>query len=853
MTDDAANLTRLFDGVSADYEILECYIGDESVVCRARDRKLERQVAIKTPNDAVMADAKRLARYLTEARNLARVNHENVLRVYAFFETGERGPRCYLVTEWFDRNLALRQAASPLRFDEAFRVIEKILSGIRAIHAAGLMHRDLTPSNVLLSEGLERVAIADLGSAERDGDQTHIIGPSARYQPPETYDAQLPFDERADLYSAGFIAYELLLGPERFADQFESLLSAPTDEERNRRWINWHMSQLPPPLSLLTDVPEAISVLVTTLLAKDPADRFDRAETALAELHKARADSTLPELKPIDLNDADGANPTERGHDRPDHAKPRPGQRADKRSKRIKTGWVIGGVASLLLLLVILLVALSGPSPERLAAEEAIAELRAARAAAEAAGADHPEPLSAFVAAGQHTDRARAAWEQREYVALLAPAHEAVRLYREAESTALARPAAEAARSAATQAREAALDADAHESFQTAQEIWGRAEAEFADRDYAASADLHRAAEESFNAALVSWAELQESMREQWAQRIAAARGEAEDARREALAEGAVADDLSSADRLFDAAAAAADAERYEDALGGFTAATEAFNSAAPVVSAEPIRFRAGLDSDGIAAALDLCRQYGTRCRAEDYATEMQREVVLAPFMADRTEVANARFARFVAETGYRTESEDRGFSYGPPVLAMLGDFQAKPGVSWRRPDGADSTIDGREGLPVVHVTRADADAFCAWAGGRLPTEAEWELVARGGEGRVFPWGAAWRPSAVHQAASAMPVASNPAGNTPAGAADLAGNVWEWTATDLQGKAVLKGGSWRERANPANLRSTVQLVLAPDESQDDVGFRCVYPAERWSTDGEPVVSSQEPGSPEPGF
>ncbi|MCX6213078.1 formylglycine-generating enzyme family protein [Spirosoma sp.] len=192
--------------------------------------------------------------------------------------------------------------------------------------------------------------------------------------------------------------------------------------------------------------------------------------------------------------------------------------------------------------------------------------------------------------------------------------------------------------------------------------------------------------------------------------------------------------------------------------------------------------------------------------------------VTVNGFWMDEHEVTNAQFARFVRQTGYVTVAErplnpqdypgvpaaqlvPGSAVFTPPVQQIsltnpLQWWQYVSGASWQHPKGPKSTIRGHENEPVVHVSYDDAAAYAKWAGKRLPTEAEWELAARGGkDAHTYYWGNELKPAGKWMAniyqgdfprqnaledgfAEAAPVKTFPP--NPYGLYDMDGNVWEW-------------------------------------------------------------------------
>jgi formylglycine-generating enzyme len=246
-------------------------------------------------------------------------------------------------------------------------------------------------------------------------------------------------------------------------------------------------------------------------------------------------------------------------------------------------------------------------------------------------------------------------------------------------------------------------------------------------------------------------------------------------------------------------------------------------------------------------------------------------DVRLRPFLIDHVAVSNDRYYAFTKATGYVTDAERWGWSFVfagllpddfPPTRSVAAApwWRQVEGAQWRHPEGPQSDIVGRGDHPVVHVSHTDALAYCAWAGARLPTEAEWEFAARGGlEGKVFPWGDEFEPGGQHRMnvwQGDFPTRNTAAdgylGTAPVdafppngyGLYNTTGNVWEWTADwfdpgfyrvspaqDPSGpptgsRRVTRGGSYICHASYCRrYRVSARSSNMPDDATGNIGFR----------------------------
>ena len=245
------------------------------------------------------------------------------------------------------------------------------------------------------------------------------------------------------------------------------------------------------------------------------------------------------------------------------------------------------------------------------------------------------------------------------------------------------------------------------------------------------------------------------------------------------------------------------------------------------------------------------------------------RQVTVAPFAIKKSTVTNLEFQQFVCATGFITDAEQHGASF--VFAGLLQHDNLSPAVAgtpwwrdviqanWKNPLGPDRPLLDYDSHPVVHVSRRDALAFCAWSGTRLPTEAEWEFAARAGlAAQPYPWGEDLNPDTqclcniwqgefpTKNTGADGFIGTAPANSYPPnnfGLLNMVGNVWEWVEdrfthlhsprpaskpkVPLNGeKFVAKGGSYLcHHSYCLRYRTSSRQALLPGTCTGNLGFR----------------------------
>ena len=262
------------------YELLRRIArGGMADVYLARDASLGRQVAVKVLFPEFANDPSFVERFRREAKAAANLNHPNIVGIY---DWGQEQGTYYIVMEYVvGRSMAdVLRSTGPLSPDRAAEIASDVADALSSAHSAGLVHRDIKLGNIIVSDD-GQVKVADFGIAtalaRRTGDNlTHIgsvMGTATYFSPEQAQGKAL--DGRSDLYSLGVVLYEMIVGKPPFTADTSTAVAVKHVQER--------------PLSpsiLGVSIAQSLEAIILKLLAKNPANRYPKAEDLRADLQR---------------------------------------------------------------------------------------------------------------------------------------------------------------------------------------------------------------------------------------------------------------------------------------------------------------------------------------------------------------------------------------------------------------------------------------------------------------------------------------------------------------------------------------------------------------------------------------
>jgi eukaryotic-like serine/threonine-protein kinase len=861
------------------YEILEeLGRGGFAVVYKARDVELDRIVALKVLRPALGDDPDFVARFKQEARAAAKLKHPHIVTVYDAIQID--GQLIIAMQYVEGRTLRDELAQGPLPFDRTLVILEQIASALDYAHQRGIVHRDVKPANILLEDTGQEVqaTLLDFGLAKAMEASTALTSQgtllgSPEYMAPEQADPNRASEigPATDRYALGIVAYQLLAGRVPFPGNTPATLNA-------------HLNLKPTdPHTLRAEVSPQISAILMKMLAKSPVERYTSASEFVTALRKA---AEPPDIHPIP------AGPS------------RWLRRALIGAIAVIAIAVVGYVVTRLIQPAAQPPAATKGASTLMPAASPAATIKVTLApSALAAGSLQTRTTDGmtmvYVPAGTFKMGSDAGDDEQ-------PVHDVtldafwidrteVTNAQYAACVAAKKCSEPSIKNSATQgsyydepqfASYPRLFVTWDEAYRYCEWAGGQLPTE-AQWEYAARGpDAHRfpwgneaptdqvlnyqrnvrdtTAVDSYPSG-ASWVGALDMAGNAWEwvnDWYAASYADSSQLNSAGPASGTTKVLRGGSWHNTDDYARSAfrgnldPNTRYDDL--GFRCvmaqmpAVTSTPTPIPIVTPVPpptTESTLGVGSTRTRTTDGMTMVYvpgGTFKMGSDTGADDERpihDVTLDSFWIDRTEVTNTAFAKFVADTSYRTDAEKTGTGW--VFDASKSQWSETQGADWQHPRGPGSNLSGRDDHPVVQVSKRDALAYCEWVGGQLPTEAQWEYAARGTNNDIYPWGNDQPNDELlnynQKIGDTTAAASYQRGASWAGALDMAGNVREWVL-DVYGEypslsqtnptgpasaiyAVLRGGSWSSLAD--NVRSANRDYDNSVIRIVDIGFRCV--------------------------
>ena len=259
--------------------------GGMAIIYKAYDPSLDRYVAVKQIAPHLAQDPRFFERFRTEAQTLAKLSatQANIVNVHELIQEGDQ---LYLVMECVEgTTLRALMDRGPMPLQTGLGVLLSTALGLKAMHAQAIVHRDLTPANIMMAKD-GALKITDFGLIGHSGGKTSLPMGTTKYMAPEMFTGA-PVDARADLYSLGMIAYEMFVGPEKFTEVFRDVLR--DQRAQQVRWMHWHSNpalKAPPLRDLQPGIPPLVAKIVERMTEKDPSRRFASSDQVIKWLRR---------------------------------------------------------------------------------------------------------------------------------------------------------------------------------------------------------------------------------------------------------------------------------------------------------------------------------------------------------------------------------------------------------------------------------------------------------------------------------------------------------------------------------------------------------------------------------------